>query len=215
MLAYADERALRLTLESSELYLFSRSRGELWHKGETSGNTMKIRHLCLDCDGDAVLVKVDPCGPACHTGKRSCFFNDLTEEPKGDATFFGRLWRYLLKRKEADPMESYTARLIKEGPSRIAQKIGEEGVELAIALALGDAKQVIYEASDLLYHILVGLAAANVSLEEVWRSLRPPRRKPLKKNATKAPISGKNSRKVRLKLRGCRCTLLRRRPFDG
>ena len=171
MLAYADERALRLTLESSELYLFSRSRGELWHKGETSGNTMKIRHLCLDCDGDAVLVKVDPCGPACHTGKRSCFFNDLTEEPKGDATFFGRLWRYLLKRKEADPMESYTARLIKEGPSRIAQKIGEEGVELAIALALGDAKQVIYEASDLLYHILVGLAAANVSLEEVWREL--------------------------------------------
>lgn len=171
MLAYADEQALNLTLKKGELYLFSRSRGELWHKGETSGNTMKIRHLCLDCDGDAVLVKVDPCGPACHTGKRSCFFNNLTEKPKGDAAFFGRLWRYLLKRKEADPKESYTARLMKEGTSRIAQKIGEEGVELAIALALGDAEQVIYEASDLLYHLLVGLTAANVSLEEVWREL--------------------------------------------
>jgi len=171
MLAYADEKALELTLKKRELYLFSRSRGKLWHKGESSGNIMKVREVRLDCDGDALLVMVDPAGPACHTGQRSCFFNILLKGLKGDVTFPGRLWRYLLKRKVAPPEESYTARLISQGRPRIAQKIGEEGVEVAIALTQNDREQIIYEASDLLYHLFVGLISSGVSLEEIWQEL--------------------------------------------
>ena len=171
MLAYADEEALELTLKKRELYLFSRSSGKLWHKGESSGNIMKVREARLDCDGDALLVVVDPAGPACHTGQRSCFFNILFKGLKGDVTFLGRLWRYLLKRKDANPEESYTARLIAQGRPRIAQKIGEEGVELAIALTQNDREQIIYEASDLLYHLFVGLISSDVSPEEIWREL--------------------------------------------
>jgi len=171
MLAYADEKALELTLKKRELYLFSRSRGKLWHKGESSGNIMKVREVRLDCDGDALLVMVDPAGPACHTGQRSCFFNILLKGLKGDVTFPGRLWRYLLKRKDANLEESYTARLIAQGRPRIAQKIGEEGVEVAIALTQNDREQIIYEASDLLYHLFVGLISSSVSLEEIWQEL--------------------------------------------
>lgn len=171
MLAYADEKALELTLKKRELYLFSRSRGKLWHKGESSGNIMKVREARLDCDGDALLVMVDPAGPACHTGQRSCFFNILLKGLKGDVTFPSRLWRYLLKRKDANLEESYTARLIAQGRPRIAQKIGEEGVEVAIALTQNDREQIIYEASDLLYHLFVGLISSSVSLEEIWQEL--------------------------------------------
>ncbi|WP_213698274.1 bifunctional phosphoribosyl-AMP cyclohydrolase/phosphoribosyl-ATP diphosphatase HisIE [Acetomicrobium sp.] len=171
MLAYADKEALELTLKKRELYLFSRSRGKLWHKGESSGNLMKVREARLDCDGDALLVMVEPAGPACHTGQRSCFFNILLKGLKGDVTFLGRLGRYLLKRKDANPEESYTARLIAQGRPRIAQKIGEEGVELAIALTQNDREQIIYEASDLLYHLFVGLISSGVSPEEIWREL--------------------------------------------
>lgn len=171
MLAYANEEALRLTQESGELYLFSRSRKRLWHKGETSGNVMKVRRLTLDCDGDAVLALVCPEGPACHTGHRSCFFEDIMKGPDGDATFPGKLWQYLLRRKGADPKESYTAKLISQGLPRVAQKVGEEGVELAIALTLNDKGQIIYEASDLVYHVLVSLIAAGVSIDDVRREL--------------------------------------------
>ena len=171
MLAYANEEALRLTQESGELYLFSRSRKRLWHKGETSGNVMKVRRLTLDCDGDAVLALVSPEGPAFHTGHRSCFFEEIMEGPDGDATFLGKLWQYLLKRKGADPKESYTAKLIDQGLPRVAQKVGEEGVELAIALTLNDKGQIIYEASDLVYHVLVSLIAPGVSIDDVRREL--------------------------------------------
>ena len=171
MLAYANEEALKLTQERGELYLFSRSRGKLWHKGETSGNVMEVCRLTLDCDGDAVLALVNPKGPACHTGSRSCFFEDIMEGPDGDATFSGKLWKYLLQRKEADPEESYTARLVGEGLPRVAQKVGEEGVELAIALTLNDRDQIIYEASDLAYHVLVSLIASGVSIDDVRREL--------------------------------------------
>jgi len=171
MLAYADEEALDLTLKKRELYLFSRSRGKLWHKGETSGNVMKVREVRIDCDGDALLVLAEPAGPACHTGQRSCFFNMLLKGLNGDITFPGRLWRHLLRRKEANPEESYTAGLIAQGRPRIAQKIGEEGVELAIALTQNDREQIIYEASDLLYHLFVGLISSGVTIEEIWLEL--------------------------------------------
>jgi phosphoribosyl-ATP pyrophosphohydrolase/phosphoribosyl-AMP cyclohydrolase len=111
-------------------------------------------------------------GPACHTGNWSCFYRNILGEPAGDGTFLGRLWRYLLKRKGASSEESYTARLISKGPSRTGQKVGEEGVEVAIATATKDREALVREAADLIYHLLVALISLDVPLNELWRELR-------------------------------------------
>lgn len=172
MVAWANAEALRATAESGELTLWSRSRGEIWRKGATSGNPMRVVELRVDCDGDTLLALVEPAGPACHTGARSCFYrslwgtNDSTEQ-----TFLGRLWHYLNKRKNDDPRESYTARLLAQGLSRVAQKVGEEGVETALAAATNDREGFRYEAADLLYHLLVACIATGVSLPEVLKEL--------------------------------------------
>lgn len=171
MLAYANRQSLEKTEEINEMVFWSRSRQELWHKGATSGNRLKLKELRLDCDGDTLLAFVEPTGPACHTGARSCFFNMLTNEQAGKAIFPGQLWKYLKKRQLDNPEESYTARLIASGVKRTAQKIGEEGVETALAIAAGDKNEVIYEAADLLYHLMVGLLSANVSLHEIIAEL--------------------------------------------
>ena len=168
MTAWANEEALKLTADSGELTLWSRSRKELWKKGETSGNVMKVVELRIDCDGDTLLAIVDPAGPACHTGKRTCFYRSLWgKENSTEATFLGRLWQYLNKRRSESPDESYTARLLAKGPSRVAQKVGEEGVETAIAAATGDREGFRYEAADLLYHLLVACISTGVSFKEV------------------------------------------------
>lgn len=172
MTAWANAEALELTVKSGELTLWSRSRGKLWRKGETSGNVMRIAELRVDCDGDTLLALVHPAGPACHTGERTCFYRTLTGEANStEATFLGRLWYYLNKRKNDDPEESYTARLLSEGASRVAQKVGEEGVETAIAAATADKNGFRYEAADLLYHLLVACIASEVPLPEVLREL--------------------------------------------
>jgi len=172
MAAWANEEALRLTADSGELTLWSRSRKELWRKGGTSGNVMKVFELRTDCDGDTLLAVVEPSGPACHTGKRSCFYSSIWgKENSTEATFLGRLWRYLVIRKSEDPKESYTARLLAEGHSRVAQKVGEEGVETAIAAATGDREGFRYEAADLLYHLLVACISSGVTLNEVLHEL--------------------------------------------
>lgn len=172
MTAWANEEALRLTADSGELTLWSRSRKELWKKGETSGNVMKVIELRIDCDGDTLLAMVEPAGPACHTGKRTCFYRSLWgKENSTEATFLGRLWQYLNKRKSDSPEESYTARLLAKGPSRVAQKVGEEGVETAIAAATGDRDGFRYEAADLLYHLLVACISSGVSFKEVLAEL--------------------------------------------
>lgn len=171
MLAFANREALELTEERGELVLFSRSRQEIWHKGATSGNTMKVSALRLDCDGDTVLALVEPTGPACHTGNRTCFYRDLLGEMQGDPTFIGRLWKYLQERRNDDPDESYTARLLARGRERVAQKIGEEGVETALAIATGNRAETRYEAADLVYHLLVGLLAADIPLNEILEEL--------------------------------------------
>lgn len=172
MLAYGNAESLAETERTGELVLYSRSRKEIWHKGETSGNRLKVAELRLDCDGDAILAIVEPLGPACHTGNWSCFYRNILGEPAGDGTFPGRLWRYLLKRKGASPEESYTARLISRGPSRAGQKVGEEGVEVAIAAATKDREALVREAADLIYHLLVALISLDVPLNELWRELR-------------------------------------------
>ncbi|MDR3321257.1 MAG: bifunctional phosphoribosyl-AMP cyclohydrolase/phosphoribosyl-ATP diphosphatase HisIE [Synergistaceae bacterium] len=173
MVAWANEEALRLTAERGEMVFWSRSRGEIWHKGLTSGNRLKVREMRSDCDSDALLALVVPSGPACHTGERSCFFRRVLEVGDSDAgTFLGRLYRYLEARAKDSPEASYTARLLERGRSRVAQKVGEEGVETALALATGDAENFRYEAADLLYHLQVACLAAGVPFADVLRELK-------------------------------------------
>ena len=163
MLAYMDRAALDETLESGEATFFSRSRGGRWRKGETSGDRLKVVSVTPDCDGDAVLVRVDPVGNACHLNRVSCFGDE-------DAPGLGRLARLeqtIIARAGADPSESWTAKLLASGPKRIAQKVGEEGVETALAGAAGDEAELASEAADLVYHLLVLLKARGLSLQDV------------------------------------------------
>lgn len=172
MLAYANEESLRLTEEKGELVFWSRSRGEIWHKGATSGSFMRVKELRLDCDGDTILAIVDPQGPACHTGADSCFFTSLAGKENSTAmTFLGKLWRYLNKRRYDSPEESYTARLLSKGSKRVAQKVGEEGLETALACAVKDGENFRYEAADLLYHLLVACIDTEVPFTNVLKEL--------------------------------------------
>lgn len=145
MLAWMDDEALRLTRETGEVHFFSRSRGRLWRKGETSGNTLAVEELREDCDGDAVLVRVRPNGPACHTGSLSCFAPWL--------------WRRVVERASTRPEGSYIARLIGEGPAAAARKVGEEGLEVALAGAGESDERLVSEIADLWFHSYVLLAA--------------------------------------------------------
>ena len=163
MLAFMDRAALDETLESGEATFFSRSRGGRWRKGETSGDRLKVVSVTPDCDGDAVLVRVEPVGNTCHLNRVSCFGDE-------DAPGLGRLARLeqtIAARAGADPSESWTAKLLASGPKRIAQKVGEEGVETALAGAAGDEAELASEAADLVYHLLVLLKARDLSLQDV------------------------------------------------
>ncbi|MBV8686589.1 MAG: bifunctional phosphoribosyl-AMP cyclohydrolase/phosphoribosyl-ATP diphosphatase HisIE [Alphaproteobacteria bacterium] len=167
MLGYMDRDALAATLESGYATFFSRSKGRLWRKGETSGNRLRVASVHEDCDGDALLVRAYAEGPTCHTGARSCFGG----EPHGPG-WLALLSRIVAERAQADPAESYTARLIAEGPARIAQKVGEEGVELALAAVTRDSAGCAEEAADLLYHLAVLMEAKGFGWDEVVAVLR-------------------------------------------
>jgi phosphoribosyl-ATP pyrophosphohydrolase/phosphoribosyl-AMP cyclohydrolase len=179
-LAYASREAVELTLASGEANYYSRSRSELWRKGATSGNTQRVVEVRLDCDGDALLYMVEPRGPACHTGEKSCFFTSLTGEGVGVATAgeqdfpFGtmveRLAGTIAQRHREMPEGSYTVSLIEGGPERLAQKVGEEAVEVVIAALSGE--RLSEEAADLIYHLLVLLEERGVGTEDVARVLR-------------------------------------------
>jgi len=145
MLAWMDDEALRLTRETGEAHFFSRSRRQLWHKGETSGNTLAVEELREDCDGDAILLRVRPAGPACHTGAVSCFAPWL--------------WRRVAERAATRPEGSYVASLLEGGPAAAARKLGEEGVEAALAGASESDERVISELADLWFASYVLLAA--------------------------------------------------------
>ena len=174
-LAYADREALKKTLETGEAHYYSRSRQELWRKGATSGNTQRVVEVLLDCDEDALLYKVEPRGPACHTGEESCFFTTLggTEVQDGTEPGLGaileKLAATIAKRHREMPEGSYTARLIRRGTPRVAQKVGEEAVEVVVA-ALRD-ERIAEEAADLLYHLLVLLEERGVGISELARVL--------------------------------------------
>lgn len=165
MLAFANREAVELTLSTGEAHFWSRSRQSLWRKGETSGNTLEVVEVTADCDGDALLVRAIPAGPACHRGTRTCF------EPNPARLELGWLAAVLEERRSADPDKSYTARLLRSGVERIAQKVGEEGVETAIAAVAGRKDRVVSESADLLYHLLVLLQASGVEPGEVAEEL--------------------------------------------
>lgn len=168
MLGYMNQEALEETCRSGFVTFFSRSKGRLWQKGETSGNRLAMREIHADCDADALLVKAVPHGPTCHLGTTSCFG---AEEAEGIG-FIAHLARIVRDRAQEGSESSYTARLLAEGPTRIAQKVGEEGVEVALAGALGDRQGCIDETADLVYHLTVLMEARGFGWEDVMARLR-------------------------------------------
>lgn len=168
MLGYMNQDALTKTLKTGKVTFYSRSKNRLWMKGETSGNTLDLHQLTVDCDQDALLALVTPNGPTCHLGTNSCW----NDEAEPTLAFLGQLNRVLGERKGADPESSYTARLYNKGIKRIAQKVGEEGVETALAATVHDLEELKNESADLLYHLLVLLQASDVELSEVMDVLK-------------------------------------------
>jgi phosphoribosyl-AMP cyclohydrolase / phosphoribosyl-ATP pyrophosphohydrolase len=176
-LAHANREALARTLAERTTWLYSRSRAQLWRKGETSGHTQAVVSVAYDCDGDALLYRVRPSGAACHTGATSCFFREL--EPVGDALpnerpfadAVAHLAATISARRAAPDEASYTTKLLRGGVDRIGKKIGEEATEVVIAAKNDDASELVWEVADLLYHTLVLLEARGVALDDVGREL--------------------------------------------
>jgi phosphoribosyl-ATP pyrophosphohydrolase/phosphoribosyl-AMP cyclohydrolase len=172
-LAYVNEEALRRTRETGEMHFWSRSRGELWHKGETSGNVQRLVALRLDCDADALLALVEPAGPACHTGERTCFHNGDRAPVAHEA--LPALERVVAERGASMPEGSYTAELLAD-PKRIADKLREEAEETARAAADEGDERVAEEAADVLYHLEVLLASRGLSVADAFEVLNGRRR---------------------------------------
>jgi phosphoribosyl-ATP pyrophosphohydrolase/phosphoribosyl-AMP cyclohydrolase len=171
MLGYMTREALAATQASGRVTFFSRSKHRLWVKGETSGHFLEVRAIAADCDGDALLILAHPVGPVCHRGTLTCFGADAPQSAAQPYGFLGVLTQTLRQRIESRPPGSYTAKLLNEGPRRIAQKVGEEGLELALASVAQGDDEVIAEAADLLYHVALLLEARGLSLERVVAEL--------------------------------------------
>jgi phosphoribosyl-ATP pyrophosphohydrolase/phosphoribosyl-AMP cyclohydrolase len=171
MLGYMNREALQATLKSGRVVFFSRSKQRLWQKGETSGHSLELRALRLDCDADTLLLTAEPAGPVCHTGTATCF----GDEPLAAAarlSFLAQLEQIIAQRVAENPEGSYTARLVQSGVRRVAQKVGEEGLEVALAGCGEDDGALLGECADLLYHLLVLLRARALSLDQVIEVLR-------------------------------------------
>ncbi len=196
MMAYMNQEALELSLRTKFAHYFSRSKQRIWKKGESSGHTQKIEEFLLDCDNDTLLLKVEQNGVACHTGRKSCFFTRLDSgeevyEQEVDTTaaygVIDTLYHTIQERKNADPSSSWTAKLFSKGENTILKKVIEESGEFTFAYKDDDEKEIIYEAADLTYHMLVALANKNISPDRIKQEL-----------ARRFGISGieeKNSRK--------------------
>lgn len=174
MLAYMNRESLQKSLETKETWFWSRSRKELWHKGATSGNTQRIRSIRLDCDADTLLISVDPSGPACHTGKYSCFGQLGETEELSESNFYeilSKLQNIIAQREAERPEGAYTTYLFEQGVDKILKKVGEEAAEVIIAAKNRDPVELRNEASDLIYHLLVLLQEQKLPLDEVLKEL--------------------------------------------
>ena len=177
MVAWANENAISKTLETRQAHFYSRSRGELWKKGETSGNTLDVHSVWVDCDGDTLIYMVDPAGPSCHTGAETCFFQRLDESgaphdaPGEGAPTLLRLERTLQSRKSADAGTSYTKSLLDGGAPKLDEKLREEAAELGQALIGEGDDRVASEAGDVVYHLLAGLVLRGVPLRALLSEL--------------------------------------------
>jgi phosphoribosyl-ATP pyrophosphohydrolase/phosphoribosyl-AMP cyclohydrolase len=178
MMAHADQAAIERTLSTGLAHFYSRSRRRLWQKGESSGNTLHVRSVWVDCDGDTLIYMVDPAGPTCHTGEETCFFRRLDTDGKlrdsgndSAAPTLLRLERTLLQRKTSDEGKSYTKSLLDAGPEKIDEKVREESQELGQALIGESDERVTAEAGDVIYHLLVGLVLRKISLRSLLAEL--------------------------------------------
>jgi phosphoribosyl-ATP pyrophosphohydrolase/phosphoribosyl-AMP cyclohydrolase len=167
MLGFMNEEAYRQTVETGKVTFFSRTRNCLWTKGETSGNFLSVKQILTDCDRDTLLIKADPSGPVCHTGSDTCF----GEQNREDVMFLKYLQNFIERRRQEMPEGSYTTSLFTKGVNRMAQKVGEEAVETVIEATNGTEEGFIYEASDMLYHLIVLLTSKGLRIEDLSREL--------------------------------------------
>jgi phosphoribosyl-ATP pyrophosphohydrolase/phosphoribosyl-AMP cyclohydrolase len=170
-LAYMNAESFARTVETKETWFWSRSRNKLWHKGETSGNIQKVVELLLDCDGDAIVVLVDPAGPACHTGAQSCFGSAGTAQLLTTDQLLDRLYDLVKEREKTRPADSYTSYLFNQGLDKILKKLGEESTETIVAAKNNEDERLISEVADLVYHLIVLLVARGISLDQIRAEL--------------------------------------------
>jgi len=196
MMAYMDKEALELSLKTKKAHYFSRSKQRIWMKGESSNHTQEIESFNIDCDNDTLLLKVKQNGVACHTGRRSCFFTELesgkveSEVEVSSEALYGvidTLYHTIQERKNADPSSSWTAKLLSKGDNTILKKVVEEAGEFSFAYKDNDEKEMVYEAADLTYHMLVALASKNISPDRIKQELA--------RRFDMSGITEKNSRK--------------------
>lgn len=168
MLGFMNEEALKITKESGRVTFYSRTKKRLWTKGEESGNFLNVVSILSDCDNDTLLIKVNPVGPVCHTGTDTCW----SESNQGDFFFLNYLQKFIQQRFKEMPEGSYTTSLFQKGVNRMAQKVGEEAVETVIEATNGTDEMFLYEASDLLYHLIVLLTSKGYSLDDLGKELK-------------------------------------------
>lgn len=168
MLGFMNEEALKITLDTGNVTFYSRTKKRLWTKGEESGNFLRLVNILSDCDSDTLLIKVNPVGPVCHTGSDTCW----NEANQGDFFFLNYLQHFIQKRFKEMPEGSYTTSLFQSGVNRMAQKVGEEAVETVIEATNGTDEDFLYEASDLLYHLIVLLTSKGYSLDDLGKELK-------------------------------------------
>ena len=168
MLGFMNEEAVKQTLQTGKVVFFSRTKNRLWMKGETSGNTLSVVSITPDCDNDTLLIKAIPAGPVCHTGTDTCF----GEKNQEDIMFLKYLQNFIVRRRQEMPEGSYTTTLFQKGINRMAQKVGEEAVESVIEATNGTEDRLVYEASDLIYHLIVLLTSKGLRIEDLARELQ-------------------------------------------
>ena len=180
MLAYMNPESIKLTLEKKTVHFWSRWRNRIWEKGETSGNKLILKDIFVDCDGDTILVKAEPLGPTCHTNEKTCFFMRLRDDGSVDGSktrdgfgggILDKLYQVIEDRKAHPSPESYTSKLLTGGVDKVLKKVVEEAGEVALAAKGGKKEEIIYEAADLLFHMLVALGFHGITPEEVYKEL--------------------------------------------